>query len=79
MADPKEIHEVIAKAWQDIFRRWDKDAKPTWQNFVRNCPHLWDTDGKWCELQVDQMMKNMKTSGAKLLALMDGRGRNGNR
>ena len=36
MADPEEIHEVIAKAWQDIFRRWDKEAKPSWQKFERN-------------------------------------------
>ena len=28
----KEIHEVIARAQQDIFRRWDKEEKPTWQN-----------------------------------------------
>ena len=29
MADPQEIREVIAKAWQDIFRRWDTEAKST--------------------------------------------------
>ena len=43
ISDPEEIHEVTASAWQDIFRRWDKESKPTWHNFERNYPHLWDT------------------------------------
>ena len=46
MADPEEIHEVIAKARQDIFRRWDKEAKPTWQKFESNHQLLWDTQQK---------------------------------
>ena len=62
LADPEEVHELIAKAWQDIFRRWDKEAKPTWQHFERNYQHLWDTQPQMemSELQVDQM-KKMKT------------------
>ena len=65
--DPEEIHEVIARARQDIFRRWDKEEKPTWQNFERNYQHLWDTQPQMNlgELHVDQMMKKMKTWGAK--------------
>ena len=26
IAGSAEIHEVIARAWQDIFRRWDKET-----------------------------------------------------
>ena len=26
--DPKKIHEVVAKAWQHVFSRLDKEAKP---------------------------------------------------
>ena len=61
ISDPEEIHEVIARGWQDIFRRWDKEEKPTWQNFERNFQHLWDTQPQMemGELQVDQMMKKM--------------------
>ena len=40
IADPEETHEVMANAWQDIFRKWDKEAKPTWQNFERNYHHM---------------------------------------
>ena len=36
ITDPEEIHEVIAKAWHDIFRRWDKEEKRTWQNIEKN-------------------------------------------
>ena len=57
MADPEEIHDVIAKAWQDISKRWDKEV--TWQHFERNYQHLWDTHPQMemSELQVDQMTK----------------------
>ena len=46
IADPEEIHEVIAKAWEDTCRRWDKEAEPTCQNFDKNHQHLWDTQQK---------------------------------
>ena len=74
MTDREQIHEVIARAWQDIFRRWDKEEKPTWQNFERNYQHLWDMQPQMemGELQVDQMMQKMKARGAKKAAGPDG-------
>ena len=65
-ADPVEVREVVAGAWRGI-RRWDKGAKPTWQNFEWNYQHLWNAQPhmEMGELQVDQMMKKMKTWGAK--------------
>ena len=70
LADLAEIHEVIAKAWQDIFRRWDKEVRPTWQNFERSYQHLWKARPQMQigELQVDQMMKMIITWGAKKAA-----------
>ena len=73
IADSEEIHEVIAMAWRDIFRRWDKEAKPTWQN-ERNYQRVWDTKPQMemGELQVYQMMKKIKTWRAKTAAGPDG-------
>ena len=39
-ANPEEIFEVIAKAWQDIFRRWDKEVKPISPNLEEKLPTL---------------------------------------
>ena len=63
IADPEEIRVVKAKTWQDIFRRWDKEATPTWQNFEKNDQHMWDTKPQMemGEVQVDMMMKKIKT------------------
>ena len=43
-----------------MFRRWDKEAEPTYQ-------HMWDTQPQMDtgELQVDQMVKKLMTWGAK--------------
>ena len=72
-ADPEEIHEVMAKAWQDIYRRCDNEAKPTRQNFERTTNtcgtrnHRW----KWVDCK-STMMKKMKTWRAKKAAGPDG-------
>ena len=74
IADRGEIHEVTAKAWQDIFKRWDKEAKPTWQHDERIDQHLWDTQQKMevGELQIDQVTNTMEAWGAKRAAGTDG-------
>ena len=48
---PQKFHKVSVKAWQDIFRRWDKETKPAWQHLERNCQYLCDTKMEMGELQ----------------------------
>ena len=67
IADPEEIHEVIAKAWRDIFRRWDKEVEPA-------CQHLWDTQQQMDmgEVEIDMVTQKMTAWGVKKTAGPDG-------